>query len=119
MWTHLLKHSVCLQDFLCPCPGLSGQHHDKLVEYRQEGLLCRFISEVMQGSGRQQGLHVIKEARPSQLRQHSLLCLSPRDLHVGSLQIEIEAFNQARPFQIFENVQRMSKVKEIAPLFPL
>ena len=119
MWTHLLKHSVCLQDFLCLCPRFSGKHHDKLVEYRQEGLLCQFISEVMQGCGWQKRLHVVEEARPSQFRQHPLFCLSPRDLHVGSLQIEIEAFNQARPFQIFENVQRMSKVKEIAPLFPL
>src|ERR1035441_1782002 len=107
MWTHLLKHSVCLQEFLCFCPRFSGQHHDKLVEYSQECPLCRIISIVMQGSGRQQRLHVVEEARPSQLRQHSLLCLSPRDLHVGSLQIEVEAFKQANPVQVFENLQRM------------
>jgi hypothetical protein len=44
---------MLLQEFLCLCPRLSGQHHDKLVEYGQEGLLRRFISKVMQGSGRQ------------------------------------------------------------------
>jgi len=119
MRTQLLKHSMSLQEFLCLCPRFSGQHHDKLVEYRQEGLSCRFIPEVMQGSGWQQRLHVVEKARSSQLCQHPLLCLSPRDLHVGSFQIEIETFKQALSIKVFENLQRMGKVKEVAPLFPL
>src|ERR1035438_3478106 len=108
MRTDILKHSMSLQEFLCLCPRFSGQHHDKLVEYRQEGLLCRFIPEVMQSSGWQQRLHVVEKARPSQLRQHPLLCLSPRDLHVGSLQIEIEAINQALSIQIFDRSEERS-----------
>jgi len=63
MRTQLLKHSMSLQEFLCLCPRFSGQHHYKLVEYRQEGLLCRFIPKVMQGSGWQQRLHVVEKAR--------------------------------------------------------
>ena len=65
MRAQLLEHSMFLQEFLCLCPRLSGKHYDKLVEYRQESLLCRIISKLMQGSGRQQRPHVIEEAWPS------------------------------------------------------
>ena len=109
---------MSLQEFICLCPRFSVQHHDKLVEYRQESLLCRIISEVMQGSDQQQRLHVIEEARPSPLRLHSLF-YSPQDLHVGALQIEVEAFKQARPVQVFEYLQRAGKIEEVAPFFSL
>jgi len=98
---------------------VSRNVYDELVEYFQESLSCRLVSKVMHGSGRQQRLHIIEETWPSQLSQHSLLYLSTRDLHVGSLQIEIEAFKQARPVQVFEYLQRAGHVEEVAPLFPL